>query len=507
MANVNRESASATWARLEGLSTSLIQRCERYASFTIPKLMLQNGFEPVGSDQTHDYQSIGAQSVNHVTNKMMLAMFRPSAPFYRLQLNAVSKAAAIKQGIDPEDIGPILAKMERDSVKLLDARMQRPKLYTAIRHLVVTGNVLMCLEDKELRIMSLKYWRVKRTIKGKVHTLIIHEQLAFDELDQEVQDALPNKYSRMGSAQTVSYYKRIIRQRNGTYIIEQWVDENKLDQRKFGSKYPEDKLPYRVLTWDLADESDYATGLVEEYSGDLEALSILSETVVDGAVAGCDWRWLVNPSGFTKVDDINNSVTGDAIPGTKEDVDTTSGGNAEAVRQALEVMNTWEKRVARGFLLLSAVTRDAERVTAEEMRLTANELDTAYGGVYSALSGQIQKPIAEWLLAEDGNDIRGKGIDVQVITGLDALSRNGDLEALKLAFTDLALLTQLPPELQGRLKFGKLAKFVGDGRGVDLTPYLKSEDEYAAFIKQQQDARVQEASNTAAGEAAASQQG
>ena len=367
-----KESASATWTRLSGLARPLLDRCENYASWTIPKIMLEEGLDSVSADQSHDYQSIGAQAVNHVTNKMMLAMFRPSIPFYRLQLQPTEMKRAIEAGMTEASIGPILAKMERDSVKLLDSRMQRPKLYTAIRHLVVTGNVLLCLEDDELRVMGLKFWRVKRTMRGKVHTLIIHERLAFDELDQDVREAMPNKYRATGEQVVVSYYKKIIRQPNGSYIIEQWVDEVQLDQKKFGSKYPEDKLPYRVLTWDLADESDYATGLVEEYSGDLETISILSESVVDGAVAGCDWRWLVNPTGMTKVDDIRNSKTGDAIAGTKEDIDTTSGGNAEAIRQAVDMMNLWEKRIARGFLMLSAVTRDAERVTAEEMRLTAH---------------------------------------------------------------------------------------------------------------------------------------
>lgn len=500
---MRKETASATWMRLSSMTSGLMQRVERYAAMTIPKIMLENGFDILNEDQTHDYQSIGAQAVNHVTNKMMLAMFRPSAPFYRLQLSPSAKAAAMAAGMQEQSLSPILAKMERDSVKLLDARMQRPKLYTAIRHLVVTGNVLMILEDEEIRIMGLRYWRVKRTLTGKVHTLITCEKIAFDELDQEVQDAMPTRYTRSGEAPMVSYYRVVRRQRNGSYIVEQWVDEVKLDQRKFGSRYPEDKLPYRVLTWDLADEADYATGLVEEYSGDLEALSILSESVVDGSVSGCDWRWLVNPAGITKVDDIKNSRTGDAIPGTKEDLDTTSGGNAEAVARALEVMNNWEKRVARGFLLLSAVTRDAERVTAEEMRLTALELDTAYGGTYSALAGQIQKPVAEWLLAEDGNDIRGKGIEVQVITGLDALSRNGDLEAFRMAMTDLANLAALPPELQGRIKFQEIATFVGDGRGIDLRPFLKSDEEFKAWVDEQQQNRVNEATQTEAGKAAA----
>jgi hypothetical protein len=501
-----KESASAIWTRLSANSTGLITRLERYASYTIPKLMLGDGFDHVGADQTHDYQSIGAQAVNHVTNKMMLAMFRPSAPFFRLQLNAVAIAAAAANGMTEEAVGPILAKMERDASKLLDARMQRPKLYTALRNLIVLGNVLLVLDKEALRVMSIKYWRVKRTLQGKVHTLAIHERVAFDELDQDVKVALPNKYRATGEQVMVSYYKIIKLRPAGNYVVEQWVDETHLDQRKFGSKYPEDKLPFRVLTWDLADEADYATGLVEEYSGDLEAVSILSEAVVDGAVSGCDWRWLVNPTGITTVDDIKNSKSGDAIPGTKADLETTSGGNAEAVARAMSVMSDWEKRIARGFLMLSAVTRDAERVTAEEVRLLANELDTAYGGVYSALSGQIQKPIAEWLLREAGTDVIGKDVEVQVITGLDALSRNGDLEAFRLAMGDLAQITSLPPELQGRIKFNEIAKFVGAGRGIDLSPYLKNEEEYAAYLQQLQESRVQESTATAAGEAAAQEQ-
>jgi hypothetical protein len=166
-------------------------------------------------------------------------------------------------------------------------------------------------------------------------------------------------------------------------------------------------------------------------------------------------------------------------------------------------MEAWEKRLARNFLLLSAVTRNAERVTAEEVRLTALELETALGGVYSSLSAQIQAPIANWLLDEIDMTIDGTDFQVEVLTGLDALSRNGDLENLRMALGDLAQITALPPGLQDRINFAAIAAYIGAGRGVDLTPFLKPEAQYQQELAQRRAEAVAQETATAAGQAAA----
>lgn len=128
--------------------------------------------------------------------------------------------------------------------------------------------------------------------------------------------------------------------------------------------------------------------------------------------------------------------------------------------------------------------------------------------MYSSLAQTIQQPIADWLLKEVGGaGIAGLDLDVAVITGLDALSRNGDLENLRAALGDLAMVTSVPPDLLARLRIDALAKFVGNGRGIDLAPFLLSDQEAQAMQQQQQQARVAEASATATGEAVAQQQG
>jgi hypothetical protein len=493
------ETASQCWTRLDAIKDQLVQRCVRYAALTIPKLCLPNGFIPEKNDQQHDYQSIGAQAVNHVVNKLMIAMFAPGKPFMKLQLSKPYAKKLGANGIDPEALTAVLAAGEMEAVKELDARAQRPKLYQIMRHLVVIGNVLMHLDDAEIRVIGLRNFCVKRDVRGRVHTLVIREAILFNELDTEVQALFPKRYS---PETKVDFYKHITRQPNGDYTMKQWVNETVLP-KKFDGKWPEDKLPYRVLTWDLADESDYATGLVEEYAGDLEALSILSEAIVDGAVLGAEFRALCDPAGTTSADDLNASKNGDALAGKPADIAYTQGGNPQAIQVASEVSDKYEKRVARGFLLGSSVTRNAERVTAEEVRLTAQELESAFGGVYSTLGPSVQKPVAIWLFKAVDLQLNGTQLQVTIITGLDALSRNGELESLRLALGDLAQFATLPPALLDRMNFEKVAEFVGQGRGVNLSKFLLSEEDYQAKLTQQAQARVAESTATAGGEAQA----
>jgi hypothetical protein len=477
--------------RLDGIKGPYLRRCERYAALTIPKLCLPPGHNHMTTEQTTDYQSLGAAAVNHLNNRILLALFRPGDPFFRLDPKQATKAMLAKLQITEEELGTVLAGKEREAVTILDQKAIRPKLYQVGRHVIVTGNVLMELQKNEARVYGIRNFCVKRTSTGKLHTLAIREQLKYDELEPAAQAAVPGKTRDSD----VSYYRIICLQADGSYKLTSAVDDVMLPDDKFGGKWPEEKLPYRVITWDLADEADYATGLIEEHLGDFEALSALSESLLDGTILTTEMRWLVNPGGSTTIDDFRRSKNGDAIAGTENDVHVTSGGDPRAIEFAIKVIELYSQRIARAFLLQSAMIRDAERVTAEEIRAIAMELETAFGGVYSQLGVTWQKPVAHWCLAAVDMDVRGTDLAVTVITGLDALTRNAQLEKLRAAFGDLALLMQLPPELLARLNFQALAKFVGAGRGVDLTPFLKDEEQ----VKQeQQDAMQQNANHEAA---------
>lgn len=482
-----------------GQRTGLITRVERYAALTIPKVCYPDNYDSDSTDESHDYQSIGAQAVNHLSNKLMLAMFAPSRPFAKLQAGAKAKKQAEAMKLTETQLEGILANGERQAIKELDARGQRPKLFAVMRHLVVAGNVLLVLEKRGMRVIGLKNYVVKRNIWGEVMHLCIKENVKFDELDKDI----IKMYRKLYSDDTkVEFYKWVKREDNGSYTMTQWVNEHRLPVA-FDGRWPVDKLPYQAVTWDIADESDYGTGLVEEYVGDFEALSVLSESVVDGAVLGTEFRFMVNPTGQTSIEDMNNSENGDALPGLPADVAPTQGGNPIAIQVANETLDKYERRVSRGFLMGSAVIRDAERVTQEEVRMTAQELETSYGGVYSTLAGSLQKPVARWLFDAIKLDLNGADLEVTIVTGLDALSRNGDLENFRMAMGDMASVVNVPPELAARMKWEDVASFIGQGRNIDLSRFIMTDAEYAQVQQAQAEQRVGEAVVTEAGSAAA----
>lgn len=497
-----KESASACWQRLSGLKEPLMTRVERYAALTIPKVCLPTGFNVESMDQSHDYQSLGAQAVNHVVNKLMTAMFAPSRPFFRVAAqDSVAKQAEQMQ-ITETELNTILAKMERDSALQLDKLQQRPKLYQIMRNLVVTGNVLMILDRKTIRVMGLRHYCVKRDFEGKIHTLVIREQMCFNELAPDIQQLFTNNYAPLDK---VDYYRYICKTPTG-YMMTTWINETRLPD-KYSARWTADKMPYRALTWDLTDESDYGTGLVEDYSGDFESLSVLAEAIVTGGVIGTEFRWVANPTGMTNIEDMRNSVNGDTIPGNAKDVSALTPPVAEGVKTAQAVSQEYTTRISKGFLMMTGVTRDAERVTAEEIRVNAMELEGSFGGVYSALAPTIQEPIAHWMLAMADTPVAGTKLDILVLTGLDALSRNGDLENLKQGILTLAGFMNVPPELNARIKWDELADYVGQGVGVDLKRFIMSQEEFSAATQAQQAQQgaqeVATATGVARGEASA----
>ena len=497
-----QRTASQLWTAYDSKRSGLLTRVERYASLTIPKICLPDGFDELNLDQSHDYQSLGAQAVNHLCNKLMLAMFAPSRPFAKLVPGKKAKAAATNAGMTDTQLDQILAKGERDAIKELDSRGQRPQLYRLLRHIVVAGNALLVLTKRGLRVISLRNYVIKRDIWGSVKTIIIREKVKFDELDANIVKMLRQRYQ---DDTEVSFYKWIKREENGSYTMTQWVDEIRLP-KEFDGRWPANRMPYQAITWDIADESDYGTGLVEEYIGDLEATSVLSEAIVDGGVLGTEFRWMVNPNGQTSIDDLNNSENGDALPGLPADVAPTQGGNPQAIATAENVLDRYERRIARGFLMGSSVIRDAERVTTEEVRLTANELETAYGGVYSTLASSVQIPVAYWLFDTIDLKIKESDLDVTIVTGLDALSRNGDLDNFRLAMGDMASVSTVPENLAARVKWEEVGSFIGQGRNIDLNRFLMTDAEFAKVQEASAQARVREQAAAQAGVATANQQ-
>ncbi|BAG70388.1 head-tail adaptor [Ralstonia phage RSB1] len=490
------DSPKACWTALDGRANTVIRRSERYASWTQPSLCPPDGFNEQ-TELQNDYQSVGSECVNSLSNRLVLNLFAPSRPFMRYD---VPPAIAAKLDIDPAVLQTQLSKAERDSVKLLDQLSTRPKLFEAIKHLIVIGNVLVILgKDKTtpLRTVPIKKFRCKRSPSGKLVTLAIKECLKFDELDEKVQQKLleqsPTKYQfTPNNPPDCEWYTEVCLQPDGRYAVRTQVDDAMLTGHGYDAMYTEEEMPYRVLTWELPDGWHYGIGLVEQHAGDFAAISTMSASQLQSAILASEFRWLVNPAGITQPEDMVNSQNGDVVPGSPDDVVAVTAATA-GVASALQVqdliLSKYVTRVGRAFLLASAAQRDAERVTAEEIRRDVLELETSLGGVYSRLAVDFQKPLAYWLARMLGVKLSDTGIQPTIITGLDALSRNSDLENLMRALQQLLIVSQIVAgggPLSVTLNTTSIAASIFAGNGVDADTYVNDQETQQALMEQEQ---------------------
>lgn len=483
--------ALARWTELNGKRRGFILRLENYAAVTIPKVCLPDGIQQENESIQHDWQSVGAQAVNHLLNKLMLAMFSPSRPFFRLDPTKELAMQLAAKGVSEDDLREGMVGGEQRAIRVLDQRAVRPKLYETLRHLIITGNAILDLtQDDAPRVIGIKRYVAKRSVSGKLVEFLIHERVQFDELEDDAKAAV-TPMAPETEVDFIRWYKWGGATKKWT--LTQHVNEQNLPET-FNMEWAEDSFPVHVLVWDLADEHNYGTGLVEDYAGDFGTLSTLSEAEVKAAILASDYRWLANPAGITDIEDFKKSSTGDVLAGKKEDLSLVTLVGQGALDAVGKAADKYIRRIGMAFLLGTAVTRDAERVTAEEIRMQADELETALGGVYSRLSVDLQLPLVRWLLKAIDIDIKGTKLEPTIVTGLAALSRNADATQLTLFLQDLAGVATLPPQVLMRLQWEAVMSSMAASRGIQASKYVRPEAEVQAEMKQQQqDAANQQA--------------
>lgn len=470
------KTASGRWSELDGLRQGFISRCEKYSQLTVPSVCPPSGYDQNNTELTLDYQSLGSQAVLHLSNKLLLTLFPPSKNFFRLEPSERALNQNKQVGIDEVKVKEILSNTEREASKEMEKHSMRPKLLQALIHLIVTGNNLLILNKKKIRSVGIKNYVIKRNIYQDIIEGIVKDRVKISQLDEKVRDL--KCFSNRDPDEDVDHYQWFVRNDKGDYEMTQWVDDYQLPD-EFDGKWPEEKLPYRALTWTLNDGDDYGTGHVEAYAGSLGAMSILSEAETKASVLASESKWLINPGGTLTIEDFERSENGAVIPGNPGDVTPLSLGSGIVLQYMRPIIDDHKATIGRGFLLNSAVTRDAERVTTMELQLNAQELETSLGGAYSRIAVDLQVPLAYFLLDNIEAKFSAKNYKPIVVTGIDALSRAGDADKLMMFLQTLANVQQLNPNanLLGLINLDAVSSELAAGFGIDRTKYLSSPEQ------------------------------
>lgn len=489
--------SQAQYGRLEGRRNVFLQRARESAQLTIPTIMPEEGFHDAGRIRT-PYQSIGARGVNNLAAKLQMALFPPNQSFFRLTVDDYT-IAEITGGNDEARaaIDEDLATVERSVIGELEGEGMRNPLFEALRHLVVTGNYLLYLPaDGGLKGFSLDKYVVSRDPSGALKKVIIKESFSPDTLEPDVLAIAgydPLASTADGATKSIDVYTCFYKGRKSERGQLRWMTYQEVNGNVIpGTEgdFPLEAPPIMALRWCALTDQPYGRSHVEEIYGDLLSLEGLTKAIVDASAASARLLVLVKPNGLTNKDAVAKAPNGAVVTGRADDIEMMQVQKGSDLNVASSTANRIEQRLAQAFLMESAVTRDAERVTAEEIRMLSAMLENALGGVYSVLSNELQLPLVNRLMARMTKAKRlpqfPKGVvKPSIVTGLEALGRGHDLTK----YGQLMSMVAQVPEAMAMVNVGDLVKRVGTSLGLDMDGLIKSAEQ---IQEEQQQAMMQQ---------------
>lgn len=481
-----RQTAKSLYQKLETYRRPYLDRARKAAELTIPSLIPKEGSN--GNTQfITPNQGIGARGVNHLSAKLLLAILPPNSPFFRLNVSDQALAALTKQKGMRGKVEEALGSVERSIMGYIESSNIRASTGESLKHLIVGGNVLLFLPPTGgMRLFPLHSYVVRRDPIGNVLDIVTKEQVAIAALPPEIASKI--KGSGDKSPETpVDIYTHVTRSTKG----DQWESYQEVEGeivRGTENTYPLDKSPWIALRWTKVDGEHYGRGFVEELLGDLITLDALTQAIAEGSAISAKVVFLVNPNGVTKAHKLAKAENGAFVEGDISDVEALQVQKASDLRVAQEMIAMVTERLSFAFMLNSAVQRTGERVTAEEIRYMASELEDTLGGIYSILSQEFQLPLVRRLMNQMASlrlipDLPKQALNPTITTGMEALGRGHDLNKLNILIQQLA---PLGDALQTYLNVGDYITRVGTSLGIDMAGLVRTEEEVQQMQQQAQ---------------------
>lgn len=485
------KTAEALYTSLEGKRYQYLDRARSASKLTIPYIMPDEGFGAHSRLET-PFQGIGARGVNNLASKLLLALLPPNAPFFRLQID---EHGLRSEGAPEELITEIetsLQQVEETFMEEVSRGSYRTAIHEAVKHLVITGNALLYVpEDGGARVFHLDRFCVERDPMGNILYICTKETLSYMSLSEEMKEVAGANEG--GVDDEVNLYTAVCRKEKGWKV---WQEINGNVIPKSEGFFGLDKNPYIPLRFSRIDGEDYGRGYVEEYLGDLQSLESLSQSLVEGSAAAAKVLFLVNPNGTTRARTLAESPNGAIAQGNAQDISVLQLEKFNDFRVVQESVQKIEERLGHSFLLTSGVVRQAERVTAEEIRMLGQELESALGGLYSLLSMELQLPLVNRLMdvMNRKNKLPKLPKDVVkpiIITGVEALGRGNDLQKLDLFLAGAAQVVG-PEAVAGHVQVAEYFKRRAIALGIKTEGLVKSAEEMGAEMQQAQQQQMAE---------------
>jgi hypothetical protein len=438
-------------------------------------------------------QSVGSRGVNNLASKMVLSLLPMNTPFFKLNISMLDLQNEGYEDAKAE-IEKGLGVIERGVLKSIEDSGDVTVAFEVLKHLIITGNCLMFVGENGSRMFDLNKYVVIRSPEGEAQEIVLLEMMSPAALTDEQRPLVTQgpSQNREGAEKEIEVYTHIIIGKDRV----KWHQEiNGHKVPGTSGDVPPEANPWLALRFLRVDGEDYGRSYVEMYLGDLQSLEVLTTAVCDAAIAASKVIWLVNPNGTTQARAVSKAPNNSVLAGNADDVTVLRMDKQSDFRIAEAMLTKLERRLAYAFMINAEVTRDAERVTAEEIRFIAQELDDSLGGIYSILSKDFQLPYVKrrmHLLKKQGAiPTLPEWVQPVIVAGFAALGRGHDLEKL-MRFIE-AIKAVFGPEMVTQfIQADELISRIAVSLGIDLQGLMITAEERAASQEQAQNSNMTE---------------
>lgn len=486
--------ALSRYQQLSADREDYLDMARRCAALTLPYLITEDGYVEGGRLQ-QPYQSLGSKGVNALSSQLMLSLFPIQTSFFKLQINdaEIAKVPELTPQVRSE-IDLSLSKMEKQVMQQISESSDRVHLTVAMKHLVVTGNVLVFAGKKALKVYPLDRYVIERDGEGTVMEIITREVIDRSLLPAEFQkksllagndsNAVGEDGPKLGVVGSKSHAEEAevytcVKLVDGQHRWHQECDGKIIPGSKSSS--PLKHSAWMPLRFNVVQGESYGRGRVEEFFGDLTSLNSLTRSLIEGSAAAAKVVFMVSPSATTKPQSLAAAGTGAIIQGRAEDVSVVQVGKTADFRTVQEMIRDLTQRISDAFLILNV--RQSERTTATEVNATRMELDRQLSGIYGALTVELLTPYLnrKLHLMQRSKQLPSlpKGLVMPtVVAGLGGVGRGEDRAAL-IEFMQTVGQAMGPEALQQFIDPTEFLRRLAAASGIDTLNLVKSPETMA----------------------------
>ena len=465
--------------------TDLARKC---ASLTIPSILPPSGWT---SDTVlpQPFSSIASRGVTAMASRMLSALMPLNdSPFFRFGLKNGAEAT-------PEVKGYLETLSYQVFNKVVSQNL-RETIFQALQNLIILGDVLVIMDnDFSFKNLRIDQYVIQRNIQGKVMEIIHLEYEPTDTVDRYDDRSDIGLQTRMGY-KTIYCQYYLDEDKKLWYSKKEDTEGNVLDEGEYTV------LPLIPLRWYGITGENYGRSHCEDILGDLISLENYTQSHIEGMAASSTFWIGVDPAGMTELDDISSASNGTFIPARQADIFCISPAQTlnPQVASTANAVAEMRREVADAFLMTRSAIPSGDRVTATAIRMIGSELETVLGGAFSAIARDLMEPIIKrtiFIMLNNGDmdermydqffDKEGT-LQTEIITGLQALSRDSDLQKLMQMGE---MVRNLPPQALQTFKWDSYATALISSLGFDSRMWVKSAEEVAQEQQQQQQQAMQ----------------